>query len=529
MSSHPLPWTRVGVQSDNLREFVLAAGASTPDKAAIIEPSADGSLRSVSYRQLGELVDRYAADLDALGLDIGTRVVIEAHATAESVAVLLACCSLGLPFIPMSPDTPAKRLRTIIDTAGPALFLQAADGSREGLPEGIGRAAFGPHGLAVDREPAPQRRHRRQVVGTDPAYLVFTSGTTGRPKGVLMSHRANIAFYRGIHSQGLIDPADTVAVASPFHFDFCLGGLVLALSAGATALPIPRAHLDWPRRFLSLLDQAGVTQVQGVPSVWRAPMSYEPELLAGLDALRVVVFSGEDFPLAELRELQRLLPGRRIVNLYGATESMACSITDVPDPLPEDLERLSIGYAHPGAEMSLFDEAGLPIEQPGAVGEIYLRSPALFSGYWGDPAATSAVLVPDPLAPLSGQRVLRTGDLATRGEQGELYFCGRIDSQVQIRGNRVELGEVERRLQEFPGVAGAVATLAPGRSGEAELCAFVVMRPGAAATRLVDLRDFCAETLPDYMAPRDLRILAEFPVTANGKIDRAALVGRDPG
>lgn len=524
MSSQPRHSARVDGHADNLREYLLAAGKSTPDKSAIVEPAADGGLRSVSYRQLEEQVDAYAAVLDELGLDVGDRVMLESRATVDAVAAFLACSSLGLPFIPTSPDTPAKRVRTIIEMAGPSLFLQAADGTREGLPEGVGTARFGPDGMTVERSPVPRVRRRRQVVGTDPAYIVFTSGTTGRPKGVVMSHRANIAFYRGIHAQGIIEPDERVAIASPFSFDFCLGGIALALSAGATAIPIPRERLDFPRRLAGFLQDAEVTQVQGVPSIWRPLTRYEPELLAGLDLLRVIVFSGEDFPLAELRELQKLLPGRRIVNLYGATESMAASITDVPDPLPEDLERLSIGHAHPGAEMDIFDEEGRAIEQPGVTGEIYLRSPALFSGYWGDPEATRAALVPDPLSPSSGQVVFRTGDLAHKGADGELYFRSRADSQVQIRGNRVELGEVERRMREFPGVSAAVALVSPVRGGDAELSAFLVMKPGAPEAGLVRLRAFCAETLPDYMTPRNLRILPEFPVTANGKIDRAALL-----
>jgi acyl-coenzyme A synthetase/AMP-(fatty) acid ligase len=241
------------------------------------------------------------------------------------------------------------------------------------------------------------------------------------------------------------------------------------------------------------------------------------------------VFSGEDFPLPELRDLQRLLPGRSFLNCYGATETMAASVTEVPSPLPEALERLSIGYAHPGAEMSVIDLAGKPVTTPGLGGEIYLRGPTLFSGYWGAPEATSKALVPDPLCPESGQRLFRTGDWALLGEEGELYFYGRVDSQVQIRGNRVELGEVERRVMELPGVASAAAVVRPaaGRqsagSGEGELSVFVVPKPGAATLNVVTVRAFCMETLPSYMAPAQLHIVDTLPLTANGKVDRAAL------
>jgi acyl-coenzyme A synthetase/AMP-(fatty) acid ligase len=317
-----------------------------------------------------------------------------------------------------------------------------------------------------------------------------------------------------------------VAIAAPFHFDLCLGGIGLTLSRGATVVPVPRSRLDWPRRFLAFLSETKATQVQGVPSIWRMVLRQEAESLARLSHLRRILFSGEDFPMEELRQLQRVLPGRRLMNCYGATESMACSVTDVPEPIPDSLPRLSIGSAHPGAEMMIFDESLRPVEEPGVVGEIYLRSPALFSGYWDDPAATSTVLVRDPLSPESGQTVLRTGDLAYRGAEGELYFCGRADSQVQVRGNRVELGEVERRLREYPGISDAVTMLSRRGGTEAELMAFVVLRPGCQSVRPADLRAFCAKALPEYMAPRHIAIVDEFPVTENGKVDRKALASR---
>lgn len=516
------------MKADNLHEFILLAGESTADKPALIE-AGDTAPRVLTYRDLRRRVEEYASVLDALGLDVGDRVILESTATGNAVAALLACCQLGLPFIPMSPDAPAKRLQTIIDIARPALFLQSAAGSRDGLPDGVGTGRLGEDGLTIERPPRPRARLRRTVVGTDPAYIAFTSGTTGVPKGVVMTHRANIAFYRGFQAEGVVRPDDRVAIASPFHFDFCIGGIALALSSGATAILVPRERLDWPRRFADFLAETEATQVQGVPSIWRALMRYEPGLLAGLDKLRRVAFSGEDFPLPELRGLQRLLPGRSIVNCYGATETMAASVTEVPSPLPETLERLSIGYAHPGTEMSIFDEEGKPVTTPGLGGEIYLRGPTLFSGYWGDPEATSKALVPDPLCPESGQRVFRTGDWALLGEEGELYFVERVDSQVQIRGNRVELGEVERRIVELSGVASAAVVVRPAAwgegegGGEGELSVFVVPKPGAATLDLVTVRAFCMETLPSYMAPSQLHIVAELPLTANGKVDRAAL------
>ncbi|HZG04702.1 MAG TPA: AMP-binding protein [Streptomyces sp.] len=515
-----------GAQPGTLHEFMLAAAGTTPDRPAVVEFAGNGDVRVTPYRRLAHLVHEYAAGLDELGLDIGDRVVLESDTSAHAIAALLACSSLGLPFIPVSPETPDQRLRTILAAAEPALYLRAAGLSRDALTERPADGRFGPDGLTVERRPAPRVRHRRELTGTDTAYVIFTSGTTGRPKGVVMSHRAVLSFYRGMLHHGIVTDQDRVATTSPLQFDFSLLDIGLALGSGAAVVPVPRTLLRWPSRFLRVLRDTGATQVNGVPSIWRQALRHLPDELARLEAVRGVLFCGEEFPLPELRRLQQLLPHARLVNCYGATESMACSFTDVPNPLTEDVERLSIGFAHPGAEMTVIDAQGRPVEEPGVTGEIHLRSPALFTGYWDDPAATRAALVPDPLDPRSGQVVFRTGDLACRGEHGELYFCGRVDSQVQIRGNRVELGEVERRLLEFPGVTAATALVLRPPSGEAELAAFVVFGPGARVAGEAELAGFCRQALPGYMVPQTTFAVDGLPVTANGKVDRAALTAQ---
>ncbi|MGW1375990.1 AMP-binding protein [Streptomyces sp. NPDC002446] len=518
------PPAPAGSAGEFLHDFLLAAGRHTPDAPAVIESAQPGPTTVTTYAQLGALVDRYTADLHTLGIETGARVILESDADARSLAMLLAVSRAGLAFIPVSPETPQQRLRSVIDTARPALHLQAPDGTRAALPRAVGTARFGPTGLTVERAPEQPRPRRRMPCVTDPAYIIFTSGTTGRPKGVVMSHRAVVAFYRGMLTQRIATPQDRIASTSPLQFDFSLLNIGLALGSGASVVPVPQSLVRWPRHLLRVLRETGATQVNGVPSIWRQILRHEPERLAALDRLRSVLFCGEEFPLPELRRLQQLLPQARIINCYGATESMACSFEEVPSPLPGSVRRLSIGVAHPGAEMLLVGERGEVVDEPGVPGEIHLRSPALFSGYWDDPRATRSALVPDPLCPQSGQVVLRTGDLAVKGTDGEFYFCGRTDSQVQINGNRVELGEVERRLTEFPGVTAATAMALPGPEGAGRrLAAFVVLTADHPAVATAELGEFCAQTLPPYMVPQEIRLLDALPTTANGKVDRAAL------
>ncbi|MEV6055621.1 AMP-binding protein [Streptomyces sp. NPDC052107] len=518
-------------ENDNLRGYLLAAAATTPDAPALVERAPDGGLRTWSYAALEDLVDGYVDTLDGLGLDVGERVVVQSHHCSSALAVLLACATLGLPFIPVAPDMPDERLALILDSARPALFLQYGDGTRDHLPGTTGTGRFGDDGLRVERAPHTRPRVRAGVTPTDPVYIIFTSGTTGRPKGVVMTHRGVVSFLRGVRRLGFVAPGDRVATTSPLQFDFSLVDTGMALGCGATLVPVPRDELAWPRRFLEFLSEAEVSQVHGVPSIWRPVLRTAADELAAMDTLRRVVYSGEDFPLPELRRLSELLPKAQIVNGYGATESMAASLTALPNPIPDTLQRPSIGWAHPGAEMTLIDEAGRPVTEPGVTGEIHLRSPALFSGYWNDPEATAAALVPDPFDPSSGQLVFRTGDLAYRGPEGELYFCGRADSQVQVRGNRVELGEIERRMQRHDGVASAVVALDRDSGPEPVLTAFLVRRHGAASesATAAAVRAFCAETLPAYMLPHQIHFVDDIPLTTNGKADRRALLARVRG
>ncbi|WP_328316310.1 AMP-binding protein [Streptomyces sp. NBC_00388] len=538
---------QAGPAGEFLHDFLLGAVGRTPDRPAVVESARAGQTTVTTYGELGSLVDTCTAALRELGIETGARVILEAETTASSIAMFLACSRAGLTFIPVSPEMPAPRLLSIIGTARPALHLRTTEGERTDIPHSVGTARFGPAGLTVGRAPVRRTPRRGTPCVTDPAYIIFTSGTTGRPKGVVMSHRAVVAFYRGMLAHRLATPDDRIASTSPLQFDFSLLNIGLALGSGASVVPVPPRLVRWPRHFLRVLRETGATQVNGVPSIWRQSLRHESGRLAALPDLRRVLFCGEVFPPAELSRLQELLPQAEFTNCYGSTESMACSFEPVPRPLPATAERLSIGIAHPGAELLLVGDDGGIVEEPGVLGELHLRSPALFTGYWDDPEATRAALVPDPLSPHSGQQVLRTGDLGVRGKEGEFYFCGRADSQVQINGNRVELGEVEEQLQTHPAVTAAAVTVLPEPGGaQQRLTAFAVVAagqqpsaggPGVPAgepggSDAGALRDFLARSLPPYMVPQEIRLVDTLPTTANGKIDRRALAagaGAGPG
>jgi amino acid adenylation domain-containing protein len=510
---------------DRLDGWLLSRPDQREGATAVVDSLPDGSLAARSYGELRGTVTRWATQLDELRLEIGSRVIVEAHNGAAPVALLLACSRAGLTYVPVSPEAPAARVQAIVEAAEPAVYLQAEDTIRPiEVPDKVGTGRFDwTAGISWDRLPVAAPRRRRTPTATDPAYIIFTSGTTGTPKGVVMSHRGVLAFYRAMLAERIVAPADRVASTSPLQFDLSLLDIGLALGSGAALVPVPRQLLRWPRRFVAFLEQAEVTQVDGVPSIWRQTLRHEQRRLRALSRIRGVLFSGEEFPIAELRMLQATLPGVRVTNCYGPTECMAISLTAVENPLPDTVDRLSIGQAHQGAEMLLIGEDATLITSPGVVGEIHVRTPALFSGYWNDPEGSRRAIVADPIEPRSGQLVLRTGDLGCLGADGAMYYRGRADSMVKVRGNRIELAEIEQRLSEVPGASSARVLVDTDADGDSQLYAFVAAEVGDREEFTEQLRSHCVRLLPSYMVPARIEVLDAMPTTANGKVDRAVL------
>jgi len=505
---------------ETLHGFLLRGASQLDDQAVVLECGEPATeIRPVSYRQLATLVDRYTDQLRQLGLGVGDRVILESETSACAIALLLACSSLGVAFVPVSAEIPARRLLTVIEAAEPALVAWPEARKDIQIPDGIGIVTFGPDSWVVDRLPEITSGRARPPVSTDVAYIAFTSGTTGRPKGVIMTHRAIVAFYRAMLSESMVATPGRVASTSPFHFDFALLDIGLAFGSGAGLVAVPRRLIWQPQKFVRFLAASEATQVNGVPSVWPPILRHAARELSALSHIRGILYSGEPFPMPVLRDLRRALPQARIVNCFGSTESVACSFVDVPKELGEDITELPIGPPRCGAAMVLVDGQGKQISTPGQVGEIYLHTPALFNGYWRDLEATRQALVPDPFDERTGQMVYRSGDLGRLGDDGRIYFCGRSDHQVKIRGNRVELGDVESAIQAIPGIDGVAVLALPAGAGSVGLFAFVATTQADRA----DILSHCEATLPSYMVPLEIHLRPELPWTLNGKIDRRAL------
>jgi amino acid adenylation domain-containing protein len=505
-----------------LDEILLRFTPYQPGTLAVVT-----STEQYTYRDLALAAAAYEEVLAQGGGAPGDRVMTIAEPGIEAVAILCACSRLGLIWVPVSPENPAARLQTIADAVSPVavVYDEASSAAPQGLclPPGTSSAIasgktlrWSGAGAVLERTPVS-----RKTIGVDVAYVVFTSGSTGQPKGVVMSHAAACVFLEVLIAFDAIPMRTVVGSVAPIQFDLWLQDVAIALGSGGTVAFVQRRTLHQPRELLRQMKALRVNQMNCVPSMWTPVLNHAERELQQLDSLSCVYYVGEPFAMGELRRLQRLLPELRIINCFGPSETIGFTFTEVPASLPPDTRTVSIGRGYDGIEILLLDDTGRRIDEPHVIGEMYLRGPTLFYGYWNDAVATARALVPNPLIPETSERVLKTGDLAYRDESGAYYFVGRSDDQIKVAGNRVELGEVSAVIQQIPAVATAVvvAVASPdGGGARTFLVAFVVPRDGQSLTE-ESVREFCLSRVPRYMVPKGIEIRTCLPTTDNGKVD----------
>ena len=461
--------------------------------------------RRITYGELDLASDRVGAALRERGVGRDAAAAILAERSEDVICGVLGALKAGALFVPLDPRTPPRRLEAMLEVVAPAAVLTGED---------LGSMLAGASGAVPANEPL----ELEDLGPDDSCYLYFTSGSTGKPKAITGRFKGIAHFIRWeIETLGVEEGWRVSQLIHP-SFDAFLRDIFVPLCAGGTiCVPPDRETIADARRLLAWLGEEEIRLIHCVPSLFRTLLHGET---LPLPALRYVLMSGEPLLPADVRRwTERHGTATRLVNLYGPSETTMTKLVYFVEPADGDRRTIPIGQPMPGARALVLDPHG-QVCPPRAVGEIYIRTPYRSLGYYGRPDLTAEVFVRNPFTQDPDDLIYKTGDLGRVLDDGNFEFLGRKDSQVKIRGVRIEIAEIESLLLSHPRVRETAVVDLDDPEGTKFLCAYVVLDDEAGPA---GLRDFLAESLPEHSLPSAVVVLDELPRTLSGKIDRRAL------
>lgn len=501
---------------------------TTPEHAAF---SFKGT--ELSYGELDAASNRLANALLENGLQPGGRVGIYMHKALELGVAIYGALKAGGIFVPLDPFMPTERLQFIVDDCN-IEHIVSADAKSKDLAELSGSFTGWVYGVEADIGlqtlsweqigDRPDAAPGVWIVDQDLAYIMYTSGSTGQPKGMMHSHHGSISYARwGAQHVGLT-AADRVASHAPLHFDLSIFDFFSTSQSGATVVLVPEPVTKFAASWTEYIEQERISVVFTVPFTLIEMLQRGVMDQRDLSSLRWVLFGGEPFPPKHLRALMKVVPNVRFTNVYGPAEAPSCTCYDLP-PYPEPFdEPVPIGTVSVNSEDLIIDEDDRECSI-GEQGELCIRSSTLTKGYWNRPDLNERVYhYRESFGPFPDV-YFRTGDLVVRHEDGLLRFLGRKDRMVKTRGHRVELDEVEAALATHAEVSEAAAFVVPDDLGSKAILAAVKVRDSGVA-EAAELLQHARTKLPGYAVPQKLFVVDEFPRTSSGKIDRKEITNQ---
>jgi amino acid adenylation domain-containing protein len=469
-------------EMSTIHEWFERQAAITPRALAVV---AAGS--TITYAELNERADAMARKLQELGVERGDRVALRLDRSVEMIVAIIGTLKADAAYVPVDPDYPDERVRFMMEDCGARIMLTEGGASPtfNSAPRGTG----------------------------DTAYIMYTSGSTGTPKGVAVPHGA-LVYSTWARLQYYKDPVERYLLLSPFVFDSSVAGIFWTLCSGGCLEIATRAEMaDIPELAFSI-ERRKISHVLTVPSLWARLVDwFEVPALH----LKVAIVAGEVCPRALVAYHFERMPEVPLYNEYGPTETTVwstvyrCQESSVSAP--------PIGRPIPNARAYIVDHNGQPVPI-GVTGELWIGGPGVAAGYWNRPELTAERFSPDPFR--GGEsKLYRSGDRAKYRPDGNIVFLGRMDTQVKVRGYRVELGEIEAALLAHPAIA-ECAVFDWKYEDDTRLAAWVV--PATERVSSDELQDFLRQWLPEYMIPASISWVGELPRNSNGKLDRAALV-----
>ncbi len=523
----------------NLYQYLEKSAKQFPSRKAI-----SCKEENMTYKNLEKCSNRLASSLSARGIKNGDRIGIYLGKSIEMVVAVYATLKLGAIYVPLDPLTPTRRIgyifsdcdisclitnqkrlkyieKALIEYRMPKLIV-VTDDKEEGLKNNH------PWGQSILswKEAINGDNKASSIVPpkySDVAYILYTSGSTGQPKGVMLSHGNAIAFVNWATKCFQISEYDRLSNHALLHFDLSVFDLYASAKAGGTVLLVPEELVGLGSALVDFIVNNGITIWYSVPSILIRILTSANAKSLHSSNLRLILFAGEVFPIKYLRLLHDMLPGVDLYNLYGPTETNVCTHYKVQDPdlTPDRKEPVPIGKPCEYAKVFTINTQGRLVGSD-EVGELYISGPTVMVGYWGDLKKTSDSLIRCPSIFYTNEPFYRTGDLVRRDKLGNYIFIGRRDSMIKSRGYRIELGEIETILFSHPAVHEVAVVSIPNDVVGNRINAYVALNQGEKLSE-GELVRYCSQHLPRYMIPEKIMVVNELPRTSTGKVDRQTL------
>ena len=507
-----------------LHQLLVLSAQKYPDRIAVEETDHG----AITYHDLNQLSDRLRDRLIHLGVRPGDRVGIYLRKSVDAVASIFGILKAGAVYVPVDPGAPPARNAYILsDCTVKAILIEnrfveklsAEFASQNELPtllvlDGAGSGNY--LKSVLERANTDNLTHPASFdLPTDNlAYILYTSGSTGKPKGVMLSHQNALSFIDWCSEAFEPSEIDRFSSHAPFHFDLSILDIYVSIKHGATLVLVEEEIGKDPIRLAPLISDKRISIWYSTPSILSFLAQYGRLDQYGFPDLRLVLFAGEVFPTKHLRMLKNLLPKPRYFNLYGPTETNVCTYFEIPATIPVDHTKpFPIGEACAHYRIKIVDELGQDVGN-GQMGELIAAGPGVMQGYWNLPEKTANAFLVDS----SGQRWYKTGDVVVQDEDGNYLYVSRRDRMVKKRGYRVELGEIEAGLYNHPDVKEAAVIAMSNEENGVQIKAYLSFRSRQNPSR-IELKRFCAETLPTYMIPDFFSFLDSLPKTSTDKID----------
>lgn len=489
------------------------AAAKFGDKTAFKD--AEGE---ISFEQLAELARRIAAGLINNAASGRTHpIMVYLPKSIKSIVTFMGSMFAGSPYVPMDYNVPMARFAATAENLCPGAVVTDAAGKEKLKSAGINITVLVYDELAkTELNNAAVDDVLNRSTDLDPAYIMYTSGSTGTPKGVTITHRAVLDYTKWLTDTFDINGESIIGMQSAFHFDNSVFDMFLALNLGCKTVIIPEVLFMYPEMLFDYMEEERISVIFWVPTVMISVANSGVLEKKRLDALKLILFAGEVMPIKQLNQWIAAYPDCTFVNMYGPTESTDIVLYYVVDRAYEAGQTLPIGIPCANMKALILNENN-ELCRPGEQGELCIGGSGIAAGYWNAPDITEKAFIQNPLNNKYHERLYRTGDLVYEAEDGNIIFLGRADSQIKLRGNRIELGDIEAAAAAIDNIKSSCAMF----DAEKEEIFLFLETDEKIVQRKFNME--LKKRIPAYMVPQRIVSMPMFPHTPSGKIDRQKL------